>query len=77
MEPTLTTCPYCGTGCVLYLVTDDGGRAVGVEGAAGNVPGNGQLCVKGWNAHSFINHPDRLTTPLVRGGGQPRPAPWA
>jgi predicted molibdopterin-dependent oxidoreductase YjgC len=28
--------------------------------------GQGKLCIKGWSAHEFIHHPDRLTVPLIR-----------
>ena len=30
LKRTLTVCPYCGTGCTFYLVSDNG-RLVGVE----------------------------------------------
>lgn len=60
----LTTCIYCGTGCNLFLRVR-GGNVVGVipclKGA-----GQGKLCVKGWSAHEFIHHPERLTAPLMR-----------
>ena len=65
MKRTLTVCPYCGTGCMFYLVSD-GGRLVGVEPSSTHPVSRGALCVKGWNAHSFVHHPERLTTPLVR-----------
>ena len=29
MKRTLTVCPYCGCGCMFYLVSD-GGRLVGM-----------------------------------------------
>ena len=28
----------------------------------------GGLLIKGWNAAAFVNHPDRLRTPLIRRG---------
>jgi predicted molibdopterin-dependent oxidoreductase YjgC len=34
------------------------------------------LCAKGWHAHEFIHHPDRLTQPLVRRKGRLVPASW-
>jgi len=34
------------------------------------------LCIKGWNAHAFVNHPDRLTTPLIRKNGKLVEATW-
>jgi assimilatory nitrate reductase catalytic subunit len=37
----------------------------------------GGLCVKGWSAAATLDHPDRLTAPLVRDeDGQLRPATW-
>ena len=76
MKKTLTTCPYCGTGCAFYLLSDDRGRLVGVEPSATHPVSRGGLCVKGWNAHAFVHHPDRLTAPLIRKGGELRPASW-
>jgi formate dehydrogenase alpha subunit len=76
MNKTLTTCPYCGTGCAFYLLSDDDGRLVGVEPSATHPTSRGRLCVKGWNAHAFVHHPDRLTTPLIRRHGVLQPAGW-
>jgi len=59
-----TTCPYCGVGCNLILNVKDE-RVVGVYPSS-NGPGEGRLCVKGWSAHEFIHHPDRLTSPLIK-----------
>ncbi len=67
-------CPYCGVGCLLRLHVRDG-RVVGVlPHDAG--PGEGKLCIKGWSAHEFIHHPDRLTKPLIRDGEGFREATW-
>jgi predicted molibdopterin-dependent oxidoreductase YjgC len=73
----LTTCTYCGTGCGLYLEVLDG-KIVGTLPAKGHPVSDGRLCIKGWNAHGFIYHPDRLTTPLIRDqkGGPLREASW-
>jgi len=73
----LTTCVYCGTGCGLYLSVMDG-KVVGTLPAKGHPVSDGKLCIKGWNAHSFVHHPDRLATPLVRDqkGGPLRQASW-
>jgi predicted molibdopterin-dependent oxidoreductase YjgC len=73
IQRVLSTCPYCGTGCTLYLKVRDG-RVVGVLPDAHGV-GQGKLCIKGWSAHQFVHHPDRLTQPLIREPGTPRSQP--
>ena len=75
MKRTLTVCPNCGTGSMFYLVSE-GGRLVGVEPSSTHPVSRGGLCVKGWNAHAFVHHPDRLTTPLIRRDGKLQPASW-
>jgi predicted molibdopterin-dependent oxidoreductase YjgC len=70
-----TICPYCGAGCALHLqVLDD--QLVGVLPAKEHIVSQGGLCIKGWNAHAFVNHSDRLRTPLIRKDGQFVEATW-
>jgi formate dehydrogenase alpha subunit len=76
MKKILTTCPYCGTGCMYYLVAGEDGTLLGVEPSSEHVVAKGQLCVKGWNAYHFVNHPDRLTEPMIRRKGKMEPASW-
>ena len=73
----LTTCAYCGCGCGLYLEVLDG-KVVGTLPAKNHPISEGKLCVKGWNSHAYIHHPDRLTTPQIRDrrGGALREASW-
>ncbi len=78
-----TTCNYCGVGCQLDLNVDrdgnDGrGRVVRVTSPEpGTTTNDGNLCVKGRFAYDFIDHPDRLTTPLIRGDdGELHQADW-
>ena len=71
----LTTCVYCGCGCGLYLETLDG-RITSVWPAKTHPISQGKLCIKGWNATSFVNHPDRLKTPLIRKNGDLVQATW-
>lgn len=68
-------CPYCGVGCALYLEVLDG-KAVGVLPGKSSPVNQGRLCIKGWNAHAFIHHPERLTQPLVRRNGELTPTSW-
>lgn len=67
-----TVCPFCSVGCRVDLhVAQD--RVVWAEGADG--PANhGRLCVKGRFGFSYLRHPDRLTTPLIRRDGVPKDA---
>ena len=76
MRRVLTTCPYCGVGCNFYLVVGDDGRLVGVEPSTEHPVSRGQLCVKGWNAFQFVQHPERLTAPQIRQRGRLREAGW-
>jgi predicted molibdopterin-dependent oxidoreductase YjgC len=60
-----TTCSYCGVGCTFDLNVRDG-KVVRVTSAE-DAPVNGlSLCVKGRYGYDYIDHPDRLTRPLVR-----------
>lgn len=70
-----TVCPYCGVGCGLYLGIR-GGKVVGARGDRDNVVNQGSLCVKGRFGHGFVNHPERLRTPLVRKDGRLVEATW-
>lgn len=71
----LTVCPYCGVGCGLYIQVLDG-KIVGVLPAKEHPVSRGMLCIKGWNAVAFVNHPDRLKKPLIREGDRFREASW-
>ena len=71
----LTTCPYCGTGCAMHLQVLDG-ALVGTLPAKGHPISQGSLCIKGWNAHAFVNHNDRLRTPYIRKDGKLVEATW-
>ncbi len=70
-----TVCPYCGVGCGLYLGVR-GQEIVGVRGDRDAPTNRGSLCVKGRFGHRFVNHPDRLTSPLIRRDGKLTEATW-
>src|SRR5512143_424387 len=67
MEKVSTTCPWCGCGCGLYLHVENN-LITGVSPNRIHPVNHGTLCVKGWNCHEFVRHPDRLTTPLIKDG---------
>lgn len=76
-ESVVTACTYCGTGCEL-TVFKKGNEVVQVTSDKDSEPNQGLLCVKGRYGFSFLRHPDRLTTPLLREHrSQPfRPVSW-
>lgn len=83
LEKVRTTCNYCGVGCQMDLNVDraanDGrGQVVKITSPPpGTIPNDGNLCVKGRFAYSFVEHPDRLTSPLIKNGdGTFREAGW-
>ncbi|MCK5098803.1 MAG: molybdopterin-dependent oxidoreductase, partial [Desulfobacteraceae bacterium] len=70
-----TICPYCGCGCSLLLGVR-GNKIISVVGNRNGPVNKGRLCVKGRFGLTFPNHPDRLTTPLVRENGKFAPTSW-
>ncbi len=70
-----TTCPYCGVGCGLAVSREEG-RLSWVNGEPDNASSLGMTCVKGRFGLGYAQSGDRLTTPLVRRGGELRPASW-
>jgi formate dehydrogenase alpha subunit len=70
-----STCPYCGVGCRIELMTKDG-RLVRSDGVEGISPNDGRLCVKGRFGYDFVHSHERLTKPLIRKGGELTEATW-
>ena len=70
-----TTCPYCGVGCSLNLVVNDG-KLVGVEANKRSPINEGKLCPKGATCWEFVQSPDRLTKPLIKKNGKFEEASW-
>lgn len=71
-----TICPYCGVGCGLKLgVRHD--KVVSAQGDRDNPVNKGVLCVKGrFGSYEYVNHPERLTSPLIRKDGELQEASW-
>lgn len=73
---TRTICPYCGVGCSVDVLTSNE-KIVGIHPAMDGPANQGALCVKGQFAYDFVQHPDRLKTPLIRGeDGELHEATW-
>lgn len=67
-------CRFCGTGCELEIGVRDG-RVVDVRGHEYG-HNRGRLCIKGVMNREILYVRDRATTPLIREGGELRPAGW-
>ena len=65
-DKTRTICPYCGVGCSVDILTQNE-KIVGIHPAMDGPANQGALCVKGQFAYDFVQHPDRLKMPLIRG----------
>jgi predicted molibdopterin-dependent oxidoreductase YjgC len=66
INKTRTICAYCGVGCSVDVLTK-GEKIVGIHPAMDGPANQGALCVKGQFAFDFVQHEERLKTPLVRG----------
>lgn len=65
-----SVCPFCGVGCQTKVhIKDD--KIVQVEGRPGPANEN-RLCVKGRFGFDYIDHPHRLTKPLIRRDDAPK-----
>ncbi len=71
----ITTCPYCGVGCQIELLVQDG-RIVRSNGVEGVSPNDGRLCVKGRFGYEFVHSSDRLKKPLIKRNGSFVEATW-
>jgi predicted molibdopterin-dependent oxidoreductase YjgC len=75
LQKVQSTCPYCGVGCQLeYWFRDN--QIVKATSYWDVPPNHGVTCVKGRFGFEFVNHPDRLTQPLIKKDGQFVPATW-
>lgn len=73
-----TTCNFCGVGCQIDLHVEDDRIVRVTSPPPGETVNDGNLCVKGRFAWEFVHHPDRITSPLVRGeDGELHPTTWA
>jgi len=75
LERTKTICPYCGVGCGIHLLSEDGE----IKGAEPDfaAPSRGSLCVKGQFASwEFVKSEERLKYPLIKKNGAFRRASW-
>jgi NADH-quinone oxidoreductase subunit G len=79
LAQTVSTCSFCSDGCQMSLGSRSGVlmRVVARDRYVNGL--NGEfLCIKGRFGHPFVNHEERLRTPLIRykKGGKLIPATW-
>ncbi len=77
IKKTPSVCTLCPVGCNLRL--DERAHTLRRIVARENMAVNDEwICDKGRFLHQYVDHPDRLKTPLVRDvkGGELRPATW-
>ncbi len=84
LKKTETVCPYCGTGCSIYLdVKPVPERLYQGKGEIYRVTSNddiginnGNLCAMGKFGYQFVESEDRLKKPLVKNGDKFLPISW-
>ncbi|MFC6784574.1 formate dehydrogenase subunit alpha [Halobaculum halobium] len=72
VDPAPSVCPFCGVGCGIRYDQSSGDA----RGWKGPVNTRAEVCPKGAAAWDVVDHPDRLTTPLVREGGELVETTW-
>jgi formate dehydrogenase major subunit len=74
-ETTRTICTYCGVGCNLEVSTRNG-EILSITAPYDASANGGHTCLKGRYAFKFYNHPDRLTSPLIKRNGEFEEVSW-
>lgn len=74
-EKTRTICTYCGVGCNLEVSTSSG-EILSIQAPYDAAANGGHTCLKGRYAFKFYNHPDRLTSPMIKRNGVFEKATW-
>jgi len=75
LQETTSPCPYCSCGCLLTIGSKEGEvKQVFSDPDLGSNDGN--LCVKGRFGWDFVDHPQRLQSPLLRVNGNLKEVSW-
>nr|VFK54362.1 MAG: formate dehydrogenase major subunit [Candidatus Kentron sp. TUN]VFK59908.1 MAG: formate dehydrogenase major subunit [Candidatus Kentron sp. TUN]VFK68911.1 MAG: formate dehydrogenase major subunit [Candidatus Kentron sp. TUN] len=62
---TRTVCTYCGVGCNLDVSTSNN-KIVSIQAPHDAEVNSGHTCLKGRYAFEFLDHPDRLRSPMIK-----------
>ena len=71
-----TICPHCPVGCQLNLEVNRFGKVIRSVPEISSPVNKGQGCFKGKFGLDFVNHKERLKTPLIRRDGKLEKATW-
>lgn len=74
-KKTRTICTYCGVGCNLEVATV-GGKIKSIQAPYEAEANGGHTCLKGRYAFKFYDHPDRLTSPMIKRNGEFEKVTW-
>ncbi len=75
LKRTDSVCGYCGDGCQITFQTKNN-ALIEINSTQGTGRNNGDLCARGYFGYHVSEHPDRITTPLIREGEEWREATW-
>src|SRR5712692_7757982 len=75
MQYAGTICTHCADGCKTTLSVRNG-KVIRANNRDRSGINGEFLCIKGRYAFDFLEHPERLQTPLLRRGGVLEPADW-
>ncbi len=75
LKRTDSVCGYCGDGCQVTFQTKNN-ALIEINSTQGSGRNNGDLCSRGFFGYHVSEHPDRVTSPLLREGASFRPVTW-
>jgi NADH-quinone oxidoreductase chain G len=75
LKRTDSVCGYCGDGCQITFQTKDN-ALIEINSTHGSGRNNGDLCARGYFGYHVSEHPDRLTSPLIRKGDEFQAVQW-
>src|SRR3954449_2260658 len=76
IENAGSVCTLCPSQCNVQFTVRDDTKLLRVNARDNHEVDDGWLCDKGRFGYQIVNAPERITQPLVRDGGELRPASW-
>lgn len=74
-DTTRTICTYCGVGCNLEVATSNG-KIISITAPYDAEVNQGHTCLKGRYAFKFYDHPERLSSPMIKRNGTFENVSW-